>query len=433
MTNTHRNHGPLGSAVRAVAALALVGSVAACDSFFEVRTPGVVQAGSVNAVQDGPTFANSAFQTLATAVPRIGTYGSWHTGEIWVGDTFPTRNEFGRRDVSDTNSSMLADVWNPLVRAIAAGEQIVELLDGNPGTDASIARGALTSGFGLVFMAEAFCEGTMRGPGGVPGSLMSQTQLLETAVTRFDRAIQSGTAAGGAAGAQLADAARVGRGRALLQLGRGAEAAQAVSGVASSFVFEIPYVDDAGNRGRLGNFIFAGSFRGTRPNLVVSPFFRAIGQNITGDPSEPSGDPRIRFVDTGAFGQDGELPFFDQRKFNSWADPIRLASGLEARYIAAEGSGSNTQILELVNERRAAGGQGPYTGGNPLAELLRQRSIDFFLEGRRMGDLQRHGNLLPGLTPPGEYYKSGIGAVGSQTCWPIPQAERVGNPNIPTL
>ncbi len=430
MMTTNRTYRPLGLAARALVALAVVGTVAACDSFFDVRTPGVIQAGDVDAVQDGPTFANSAFQTLATAVPRITVYGSWFTGETWVGDTFPTRNEFGRRDVTETNSSMLGDVWNPLVRAIAAGEQVVEILDGNPGTDLSIARGALTSGFGLTFMAEAFCEGTMRGAGGVPGSLMSQTQLLETAVSRFDRAIQSGSAAGGTQGSQLADAARVGKGRALLQLGRGAEAAQAVSGVASGFVFEIPYVDDAGNRGRLGNFVFSFSFRGSRANLVVAPFIREIGQDVTGDPSSPSGDPRIQWVDTGAFGQDAELPFFDQRKFNSWASSIRLASGLEARYIAAEGSGSSSQILELVNERRAVGGEDPYTGSNPLAELLRQRTIDFWLEGRRMADLQRHGNLLPGLTQPGGYYKSGVGDVGSQTCWPIPQAERVGNPNI---
>lgn len=430
MNSQNPTRRPSRSVVRTLVAVAIVGTVAGCDSFFEVRTPGIIQAGSVDAVQDGPTFANSAFQTLATAVPRIGLYGSWFTGETWVGDTFPTRNEFGRRDVSETNSSMLADVWNPLVRAIAAGEQIVELLDGNPGTELSIARGALTSGFGLVFMAEAYCEGTMRGAGGVPGPLMSQTQLLETAVTRFDRTIQSASAASGAQATALADAARVGKGRALLQLGRGAEAAQAVSGVPSAFVFNLPYVDDAGNRGRLGNYMFASSFRGSRANLVVAPFLREIGQDITGAPASPSGDPRIPFVATGATGQDGELPFFDQRKFDSWADPIALASGLEARYIAAEGSGSEAQILALVNERRAVGGQGPYTGTNPLAELVRQRTLDFWLDGRRMGDLQRHGNLLPGLTQPGDYYKPGIGSVGSQTCWPIPQSERTSNPEI---
>jgi len=420
-----------GGVLRALGALALVGSLAACDSFFEVPTPGVIEAGSVDAVEDGPTFANSAFQTLATAVPRIGLYGSWFTGESWVGDTFPTRNEFGRRDVSETNSSMLADVWNPLVRAIAAGEQVVEILDGNPGTELSIARGALTSGFGLVFMAEAFCEGTMRGPGGEPGSRMSQTELLETAVTRFDRTIQSAGGVTGATAAQLLDAARVGKGRALLQLGQSGEAAQAVSGVPSGFVFEIPYVDDAGNRARLGNYLFQSSFRGTRANLVVAPFLRDAGQDITGEPDSPEGDPRIQFVDTGATGQDQVLPFFDQRKFNSWADGIVLASGLEARYIAVEASGSSSEILDFVNERRAIGGEAPYTGDNPLAELLRQRSIDFWLDGRRMGDLQRHGDMLPGLTSPGEYYKEGIGSVGAQTCWPLPFGERNANPNIP--
>jgi len=415
----------LGAAV----AVALVGGTAACDSFFEVRTPGVVEASSLDPIADGPMFAASAYQTLISAIPNTIIYGSWFTGESRVGDTFPTRNEFGRRSVSETNSSLQADVWNGLVRAIAAGEQVVEILEGNPGTDLSVARGALTSGFGLVFLGESFCEGTMRGPGGVPGNRMTQAELMQAAVTRFDKAIAAGTAAG-AAGASIADAARVGKGRALLQLGRGAEAATAVNNVAAGFNFDLVYIDQADARGRLSNGIFGASFGGSRANLVVSPFIREIGQDLTGAPASPAGDPRIRYFFTNAFGQDSELPFYDQRKFTSWASAIRLASGLEARYIGVEGRNQPAEMLAFVNERRAAGGEGAYTGSNLLGEFLRQRTIDFWLEGKRMGDLQRHGNLLPGLTPPGNYYKANVGAVEAGTCYPLPFGEKTANPNI---
>jgi starch-binding outer membrane protein, SusD/RagB family len=413
----------------AAVAVVLVGGTTACDSFFEVRTPGVVEASSLDPIADGPMFAASAFQSLTAAIPNTIIYGSWFTGESRVGDTFPTRNEFGRRTVSETNSSLSADVWNPLVRAIAAGEVVVELLDGSPGADLSVARGALTSGFGLVFLGESFCEGTMRGPGGVPGNKMTQAELIQAAITRFDKAIASATAAG-ASGASIADAARVGKGRALLQLRRGAEAAQAVTGVAPTFAFNLVYVDQSDARARLSNGVFGSSFRGTRPNLVVSPFIRGIGRDITGAPANPTGDPRMQFLNTNSFGQDQELPFFDQRKINSWADGIRLASGLEAQYIAVEGRNQPAEMLAFVNERRAVGGEGPYAGSNLLGEFLRQRTIDFWLEGKRMGDLQRHGNLLPGLTPPGDYYKANIGAVGTGTCYPIPQSEKTANPNI---
>lgn len=415
----------LGAAV----AVVLVGGTAACDSFYEVRTPGVVEASSLDPIADGPMFAASAFQTLTSAIPNTIVYGSWFTGESRVGDTFPTRNEFGRRTVSETNSSLQGDIWNLLVRAIAAGEQVVEILDGNPGAELSVARGALTSGFGLVFLGESFCEGTMRGPGGVPGSRMSQTELMQVAVTRFDQAIAAATTAG-ASGASIADAARVGKGRALLQLKQGAAAATAVGSVAANFNFNLTFVDQSDARARLSNGVFGSSFRGTRPNLVVSPFIRAIGQDITGAPASPSGDPRMQFLFTNSVGQDGELPFYDQRKINSWADGIRLASGLEARYIAVEGRNQPAEMLAFVNERRAIGGEGPYAGSNLLGEFLRQRTIDFWLEGRRMGDLQRHGNLLPGLTAPGDYYKTGIGAVGSGTCYPLPFGEKTANPNI---
>lgn len=409
---------------------ALVG-LTGCDSLFEVDNPNVIDASTVDPVDDGEIFARSAFQTLAAAYGNLAVYSAWFTTEAWVGDTFPTRNEFGRRFVDDQNTTLNGDVWFPLSRAVAQGEQVIEILEGTD-QELSLALGAVTSGFGLVLMAESFCEGTMRQPGGEPGPLMTPDELLSEAVERFDQAIAAAGAVEGSEARDLVNASRVGKGRALLQQGDGTAAAAAVQDVPTDFVFEVPYVDDAGSRGRLGNGVYFYSAGGSRESLVVPPIYREMGLDLTGDPDDPEGDPRIPFFDSGRLAQDNTLQLYSQLDYPEWGSDIPLASGLEARYIAAEGSGDPSAILALVNERREVGGEDPYTGGNPLEELMRQRSLDFWLQAKRLGDLRRQGELVPWVIEPGPYYKDNLGEVFDQTCLPLPFPERNANPNIPT-
>lgn len=399
-------------------------SLTACDlNFFDVKNPNVIDASSVDPVADGTIFSRSAFQTMVESFASgFIVYTAWFTNEMWVGDTFPTRNEYGRRLIDDRNGTHNGEVWVPITRAISQGEQVLEILDGEPGQELNLARAAFTSGYGLVMLGEAFCEGTMRGAGGEPGPLMSTQQLLETAIDRFDKAIAYGAGATGTEATNLVTASRVAKGRALLQLGRKAEAASAVSGVATSFVFNAPYVDDAGNRGRLGNGVYFYSFGGSRESLVVPPHYRSMN------------DSRIKFADSGKNAQDGVLRFWTQKKFESWASSIRLASGLEARYIEIEAGANPAAMLTFINERRAAGGQTAITTTDAtalMAELMAQRSRDFWLEGKRMGDWRRNPNAVPDILAPGDnYYKPEVGTVSNQTCMPLPFAERNANPNI---
>lgn len=410
--------------VGALALLAvLTPALTACDSFFEVINPNVIDASSVDPVQDGTVFSRSAFQTFAVAYSSgYIVYTAWFTNEAWVGDTFPTRNEYGRRLIDDRNTSTNGDFWFPLQRGIAQSEAAIEILDGVAGQELNVARAAMTSGFALTLQAEAFCEGTMVQPGGVPGGKMTPTQLLEAALIRFDKAISAGGAATGAEATSIVNAGRVGKGRALLQLGRRAEAAAAVNGVDANFVFNVPYVDDASSRGRLGNGVYFYSAGGSREALVVPPHYRDMN------------DPRITFADAGRFAQDGVLRFWTQRKFPAWNSNIRLASGLEARYIAAEAGQNAAAMLTLINERRAAGNQAAINTTNMtelMAELMAQRSRDFWLEGKRMGDWRRNPTAVPHILQPGNtYYKPDVGTVSNQTCMPLPFAEYNANPNM---
>jgi hypothetical protein len=137
------------------------------------------------------------------------------------------------------------------------------------------------------------------------------------------------------------------------------------------------------------------------------------------------------------------LPSIIQTKFTSYADPIRLASGLEAQYIVAEatlqGGGGTAAALSLISTRRAAGGQGAYSGPTDnvsvLQELLNQRARDFWMEGKKLGDLRRNPSvsLSSVLTDPvgAAFYTSvGGGTFGDTFCAPIPPEETNANPNF---
>jgi len=401
---------------------------AACDDFFTVRNPTTIEASTIDPVADGPVFSRSALQNLATAYGPLIVYSGWFTTEAWVGDSFPTRSQFGQRRVDDRNTTYRDELWVPLGRALASSEDVLDLLGTAEGaaTNVNVARAALSAGYSYVLMGEMFCQGVERN-----GPALSTQEMLDRAIERFTRAIEVGTAAKSTEGTKIANAAKVGRARAYLQAGNNAAAAADAASVPADFVFELAYVDDSARRVRLGNGIFYWTLNGSRESLVVPPVYRAMAD---------AGDTRIKYADAGKDAQDGGLRYFYQAKYESWAAPVRLASGLEAGYIQAEAElkqGNPATALALINARRAAGKQGAFAGVGTeaiLAELMDQKSRDFWLEGKRMGDWRRNPDAVPNVLPSGEnnYYQPTVAdkTVGTQVCWPMPFAEKNANPNL---
>jgi starch-binding outer membrane protein, SusD/RagB family len=211
-----------------IVATAVVGlTTAACGDFLDVRNPTIVDAATIDPVADLPTFSLSARQNFSRAYGWTSIYGAWFTGEAYVGDTFPTRNEFGLRNIDYTNGSLAGDVWNPLSLAIATNERVVELATEAGVTDQlPYKRSALFAGYSVLLMAEHFCEGAV-GSGLEPGVRMSTTEMLNHAITRFEQARDAG--ATGDEAALHRNAARVGIARAQLQLGNYGAAITAAS------------------------------------------------------------------------------------------------------------------------------------------------------------------------------------------------------------
>ncbi|MCA2990220.1 hypothetical protein [Gemmatimonas sp.] len=408
----------------AAGAVLALGATACGDEFVTVTNPNVIDASTVDPVSSGNTLALSAQQNFVDMFGLLAMYGAWFSGEANVSDTFPTRNEFGVRNITPLNGSLNGDVWAPLSRAIASAKQVLDLELPNPNTNISVARAATFRGFAMLQMASDFCTGSFSS-----GPELNTNQMLDSASFWLTRGIEVGRANGTAEGASLANLALVGRARARLQRRDNAGAAADAAAVPAGFEFFMRYTDDPGNRARLSNDLWFFSF--DRGSISVAPFWRTndprVPYRVQGGTPAPTAQPQDPVP--GGFHQ--------QFKFPGYAAPIRLASKLEADYIAAEASGNVTTQLTLINARRAAAGLVPYSGPQDAAsvkrELFTQRGYDFYLEGKRVADFRRDPAATAGVTATGQpYFKPGIGNTGTDTCYPIPFVERDNNPNMRT-
>lgn len=409
----------LSRAAIAVGGAALLSTAVACADFLEVKNPNVINSAEIDPVNDATTLANSAQQSYQSALGWLIMYGSWFTGEALVSETFPTRNEFGRRDVAAANGSHNGDVWFPLSQSIAGNALVANLTLPNPDTNLNYVRVHTWLGYGFLLMAEQFCVGTTRS-----GAELSRDAMLDSAIANFTVAITKGTANGTATATTLANVSRVGRARARLGRGLTADALADATSVPAGFSFSFTHLDDPGNRTRLSNRMWQFTF--DRGSISVAPAFQVS-------------DPRVPYLLPGAHplaAQDPNSgPFVIQQKYPAYTSSLRVASKLEADYIAAEVNGNAAQQA-LINTRRAAAGLPAYAGATDdasvLTEFMRQKHLDFYLEGQRFGDWRRVPAAVTDLPVPGStYFKPGFAPVGTQTCYPLPLAETDNNPNLP--
>ncbi len=412
--------------VRLAAILGMVAAPVACDDFLDVPDPTVIDAGTIDPVNDLPTFAASALMDLFAALDNIIVYSAWFNGEAWVGDTFPTRNDIGRRVVEYTNGTLNGDVYEPLAFAIATNERVLELYAESGVDDPEIATMAhLGAGWAILLEAENFCEVVISSGLHNLGSAMTPAEGMQAAIDHFDEIIALN------ADEDMVQAAYVGKARAHLFRGEYAQAIAAADAVDADFEYEVPKVDDPSNRGRLGNTVW--SFTLARSSLVVPPYYRALDDerveyelwlDADGDPVKSQGN---------------DFDFYAQAEYPTWDAPLILASGLEADYLAAEAAlkaGDPTRAVALIAARTdptaATGDDIDFVADTgPLVQLLDQKARDMFLTAQHQGDWIRNPGSTPYVPPAGsDYYAEQFGAeFGPLTCMPIPRQEVDNNPN----
>jgi len=414
----------------AIATGALV--LGGCTDWLSVNNPAVIDEGALNPVADAPTLARSAQQNFASAYGHLIVYSSWFTGETDVSETFPTRNEFGRRNISVLNGSLDVDIWFPLSLSVVSSYTVLRIPLPDTTSNLSYARANFVLGWSYLFMAEQFCQGTvMSGPG------LTTPNMLDSAIAHFTTAKSQGQGAG-SDGPSLANASRVGLARAYLQAGNLTQASAWADSVPAAFNLNLSYIDDLSQRFRLANRMWF--YVRDRGSIAVAPIWR-IGPQLGKDTVERA-DPRVPWVvpsgyapQDANYATDRGVAYAIQQKYPDYGTPVRLASKLEADYIKAEAQGTAAQLAQVV-ARRAANGQPAYGGATDsnsvLTEFFTQRGLDFYLEGKRLGDFRRHPANIAGIPVPGStYWKPGFAPVGTDTCYPLPITETDPNPNFP--
>jgi hypothetical protein len=237
--------------------------------------------------------------------------------------------------------------------------------------------------------------------------------------------------------------AEVVKGRALLDLGRYADASTAVADVPSTF----KYVND-GIRAAVNGESGANPFYTQHFNWTRTTEQQAVGDREGGNgmPFVSAADPRVKTV----FGRTRySIPsdsLFDQTKYISGQTPIVLSSGLEAQLIQAEAALNagdpnwfnilNTLRATMITPAMAPIPTMPTATKDQVDLLYRERAFWLYLTGRRLGDMRRlihnYGRDPETVFPTGNYPIQGA-RYGTGTAIPfIEAAEAQFNPHITT-
>jgi hypothetical protein len=209
--------------------------------------------------------------------------------------------------------------------------------------------------------------------------------------------------------------------------------------VPSDFVFQAEYFIT--QQSHYNRMYFAGANRPYRAVTTWNTFYEDYFTE-SGDPRTPwstragfpLGDAALGFMGS------QRAPFYRQLKYAEEASNINLSSGREMRLIEWEAmirDGNWQAALDGINARRAGLDLAPWTAGNQTeawAVLKRERGIELWLEGRRMGDLRRWqaGNVPGDLHPLEQAGNPDSWLRADQSlCYDIPQDERESNPNVP--
>jgi hypothetical protein len=451
------SHKRLGMAALGVVAVASPLTGCNTDKILQVSDQDVVRPTAVSDSTGLPVFlagAQSDFQ-IAFSGTALGNEGQANiaglfTDEFIQTESFASRFDVDRRAVQSENGTM-APIFLDLSRARASAERASrQYVKFNQPNAAGRADALTLAGFAYIMFGENYCSGvpfsTLDDNNQITyGQPQTTSAIFQTAVAKFDTVL----ALSGLSADQRA-LAQVGRGRALLNLGRNDDAAAAVKGVPTSFQF---VVESSDNSAKEYNGVWELTASEGRWGVADRE-----GQN--GLDFVSAEDPRLP-IDPSALGFDnGPSPL--QLKYPDRKSATVLADGIEARLIEAEDqlrhndlAGMTATLNALRADPDAQAQRVPadlpkefaqdFSTLTPLSVpsgasaardvLFRERAFWLFGTSHRLGDLRRlirqWGLAAESVFPTGNYSSNGrTGTYGTDVNLPIPIDEG-NNPNTP--
>lgn len=402
-----------------------------CDNLLEVDDPDVVRPDQLEGAESIPTRVAGAILDFQIAfnggfnnstVAAVGMF----TDEYMNSETFPDRIQIDRRGIDRTDNQMTLFIFSGLHVARTSARETAAVIEEFEPENENLAFVRTLEGMAEVLLGEIFCSGVPRSEivnnELVFGQPRTTAQVFEDAVVAFDQALTADA---------TADLARVGKARALLNLGRFAEAAQTAAPVPTTFV---DFVRHSATASSQNNGLW-----GLATNGRVSVADRDGGNGL---PFRTLMDPRVPWIDTGTTGFDDNTPLYLQLVQPEIDSDVVLGSGVEARLIEAEAAlqaNDRTAFFNFHNQARATMNLPPLTdSGQSRAELedlhFMERALWLYSTAHRLGDLRRlvrqYGRAPNTVFPTGPYPKGGT--FGPDLNFPIP-IEEDNNPNTGSL
>jgi hypothetical protein len=450
----HRSAAVLARRLTLAASLCGVAALAACDpnEVLDVVDPDIIAPEQVNDSAGAEALrvgALARFNGATTGVSASvgGNEGLFILGgtladELRSSDTFVQRDETDARGITLSNGNLTQAIRDAQRARLSAAQATRALVKYAPSRRAQAAEMLFQQAYMETLMAESLCSGIPFSDfvDGVEqiGAPNTTEQALQRAVAHADSATSfaNGT---DALSVSVRNAAAITKGRALLDLGRFADAAAAVANVATSYQL----VNEQSQT--------------TRDNAAWSwinnqrRFTVVDREGGNGLPFISAADPRLPVaarVANGGF--DSTVDLYRQNVYPTRETSFPLITGIEARLIEAEAAlqaNNTTLFLSKLNDPRSASrALGAVTvtpaqlpaltdPGSQAARvdlLFRERGFWMYLTGHRLGDLRRlvrqYGRPAESVYPTGAW-GGGTGNYGTDVNLPVTQAEE-NNPQF---
>jgi hypothetical protein len=420
--------------------LVSVAATAACRDItvLEQSNPGTLEAAKLYVPSNAQLLLNGAISDFQCAYQRYvagsGLLGDELSNAIAGSDNYDydgrrtrTNQAYG---TATCGNNQQPPIYTTLSVARGSADTLISRLkvwtqaELPPGTNRErlIAQAYVYAGYSILLLGEGMCSAAIN-----VGPALTPAQLFAEADIRFDSAVVYAAAVtpNTAADVALGQFARIGRARTAINLADYTGAAADAALIPSTFA-TVNTANDAINA-RNQNTIF---FHINNSSFsTVDPSYR--GLTVGG-----IADPRVAVTDQNRNGTAPGSRIWTANKYPALNTPVAIAKYAEAQLILAE---TNTRAnnfaaatININNARNTRAGMPQFvyageTQAQMLTQIVEERRREFFLEGHRLQDFKRF-NLT--LTPPVGALDAGNQAYGSQTCFPLPDVERVNNPNI---
>lgn len=413
----------------------------------DVNDPDIIDPDDLNTSAVLPTIRASALGDFAVAYAGAPFTS---TGQILLGGLLadelvprsagenPDFAAVNARNVTIENSHLREFLFlSQARRAAEAAAARYRALAADTSVEPGLSEMLSLAGYTYVLFAEHWCSGipfsTATDDGTIVfGQPLTTTEVVDTALERFNHALAAATALPGSVTKrdQMLNLARVGRGRGLLDQGDFVGAAGAVALVPTEFAY---LEEHSSNTSRQNNGVY-----------VINAVFRSLSvadlEGGNGLPFRSAADPRVPWAL-------GAPNFYLQVRYPDEAAPVPIATGVEARLIEAEAflRAGDTASFVAVHDALRASPPSYFGTIPPLVPLditglsadevvdlhFRERAFWLWLTAHRLGDLRRlarqYGRDPETIFPTGTDFAGG--RYGADVNFPVPFAE-LNNPNF---